>query len=707
MTNILKIISNDLKGLVRNKLAFVLALAVCVLPSLYAWFNIYSNWDPYGNTANISIAVASVDAGYVDGNGVYQNMGDSVIDGLKENKNINWVFFDSDVEAIEGVQAGDYYAAIVMGVDFSQSMYNFSENGFEHPAVTYYENQKKNAIAAKITDTAKGTVQNNINEEFIAVVMDTLTRSMNGIAEDLEESEYVEHLVEKLNYVGDNLQDYIDTLDSLMECNEELHTTLTSVSGQVSSAGNKIGSTTSSVKSAKQSADQTIAQVEAQLDAFVAQTRTELSNASAHLSAENVSSQDVKEAYSSMQSAITALNSIKHVTGSIGSLSGSSSNEDISNLVGTMNDLISTGIHSISTSPLTEEQAAAVAVGINTGSKVLAKSLDCVNAVIPIADKYLTAEVESVKREMNSSYNSMVHSLNSMNAGLQDTGVALVSLGRTIDAANISVDELKNLIVDAREDVLQIVERLNSVEDSEKYDELIRILSTDSKVMSEFFSSPVQMDTVGVYAIENYGSGVTPFYTILALWVGATILVSILKVDVEDKKDLVQAKPYELYFGRFFLFFIMGQLQAAIVVLGDIYLLKVQCLEPGKFYLTAVFASFTFNLFVYTMTVSFGDIGKAFAVIVMILQIAGSSGTYPIEILPDFYQKLYIYFPFPYAINAMRETIGGMYQNDYWKYMGQLGIFVIVALVVGLWIRLPFIRVNHYVEKRMRDTKMM
>ncbi len=707
MTNILKIISNDMKGLVRNKLAFVLALGVCVLPSLYAWFNIYSNWDPYGSTSNISIAVASMDEGYVDEDGVYQNMGDSVMDSLKENSSINWVFLDSDAEAIDGVEAGDYYAAIVMGADFSRDMFNFTENGFEHPSVIYYENQKKNAIAAKITDTARGTVQNNINEEFISVVMDTATRSMNGIAEDLEESEYVDSLVEKLNYVGDNLQDYIDTLDGLMECNAELNGTLSSTSGQVRSAGSKVGSATNEVKSAKTSADQAVANVEVQLDELVSRTRTDLSNASAYLSSDNVSAQEVKAAYTSMQSAVSSLESIKSVTGNIGSLSGNYTNEDIETLVGTMSDLIDTGLDTLSTILTSDEHAERAAAGINDAGRVIAKSLDCVNAVIPIADKYLTAEVENVKKEINSSYNSMISSLNSMNAGLQGTGVALSSLAETVDAANISVDELKSLIVDAREDVLQIVERLDSVDDSERYDELIRILSTDPDIMSEFFSSPVQMNTVEVYAIENYGSGVTPFYTILALWVGATILVSILKVDVEDKKDLVNVKPYELYFGRFFLFFIMGQLQTIIVVLGDIHLLGVQCLEPGKFYLVAVFASFTFNLFVYTMTVSFGDIGKAFAVIVMILQIAGSSGTFPIEILPNFYQKLYIYFPFPYAINAMRETIGGMYQNDFWKYMGQLGIFVIVALIIGLWVRLPFIRVNHYVEKRMRDTKMM
>lgn len=704
MTNITKIIANDLKGLVRNKLAFLLALGVCMLPSLYAWFNIYSNWDPYGNTANIKIAVASVDEGYTDEDGNYENMGESVMDGLKENDKIDWIFLDSKNEAVDGVESGEYYAAIVMGEDFSESMYNFKEHGFSHPSVTYYENQKKNAIAAKITDSAKGTVQNNINQEFVGVVMDTMTKSMNGLADDLQESDYVEGLVEKLGFVESNLQDYIDTLDGLMECNENLNVTLSSASGEMKNAGSKVGSTTASVKDAKKSADKTVAEIEAQMDTLVAQTQDNLTKASKHLSSENVSAADVMAAHEALQSASQSLNALAVAVNQSGIKTGK---EDIDKLLGTMNDLVITASGNLAEREMTQERAELVATGVNDGGKVLAKSIDCVNAVIPIADKYLTKEVESVKKELNTSYNSMISSLNSMNAGLKGTGVALDSLAGTVDAANISVEELKELIVSAKEKVAEIIEQLDGVDESKQYEELIRILSTDPEMMSEFFSSPVQMETEPVYHIENYGSGVAPFYTILALWVGATILVSILKVDVENREGLVNVKPHELYFGRFFLFFLMGQLQAAIVVLGDLYLLNVQCLEPGKFYLVAVFASLTFNLFVYTMTVSFGDIGKAFAVIVMILQIAGSSGTYPIEILPNFYQKLYIYFPFPYAINAMRETVGGMYEGDFLKYMAQLGIFVIVALIIGLWIRLPFIRVNHYVEKRMHDTKMM
>lgn len=704
MTNITKIIANDLKGLVRNKLAFLLALGVCMLPSLYAWFNIYSNWDPYGNTANIKIAVASVDEGYTDEDGKYENMGESVIDGLRDNDKIDWTFLDSKSEAIDGVESGEYYAAIVMGEDFSESMYNFKEHGFSHPSVTYYENQKKNAIAAKITDSAKGTVQNNINQEFVGVVMDTMTKSMNDLAGDLQESDYVEGLVEKLGFVESNLQDYIDTLDGLVECNENLNVTLSSASGEMKNAGNKVGSTTASVKDAKKSADKTVAEIEAQMDTLVAQTQNNLTEASKHLSSNNVTAADVMAAHEALQSASQSLNALAVAVGQSGIKTGK---DDVDKLIGTMNDLVVTASGNLAEREMTPERAELVATGVNDGGKVLAKSIDCVNAVIPIADKYLTKEVESVKKELNTSYNSMISSLNSMNAGLKGTGVALDSLAGTVDAANISVEELKALIVSAKEKVTEIIEQLDGVDESKQYEELIRILSADPEVMSEFFSSPVQMETEPVYHIENYGSGVAPFYTILALWVGATILVSILKVDVENREGLENVKPHELYFGRFFLFFLMGQLQAAIVVLGDLHLLNVQCLEPGKFYLVAVFASLTFNLFVYTMTVSFGDIGKAFAVIVMILQIAGSSGTYPIEILPNFYQKLYIYFPFPYAINAMRETVGGMYEGDFLKYMAQLGIFVIVALIIGLWIRLPFIRVNHYVEKRMHDTKMM
>ena len=166
-------------------------------------------------------------------------------------------------------------------------------------------------------------------------------------------------------------------------------------------------------------------------------------------------------------------------------------------------------------------------------------------------------------------------------------------------------------------------------------------------------------------------------------------------------------KLHQLFFGRYLLFFVLGQIQAAIVVFGDIYILHCQILDKGVFWLTASVTSFVFTLLVYALTLSFGDIGKAIAVVIMVIQIAGSGGTFPIELLPAVYRNIYIFFPFPYAINAMRETIGGMYGNTYVKSMGELLIFAVASLAIGLIIRKPFIKLNHFVEERMEDTKMM
>ena len=234
----------------------------------------------------------------------------------------------------------------------------------------------------------------------------------------------------------------------------------------------------------------------------------------------------------------------------------------------------------------------------------------------------------------------------------------------------------------------------------------MEFLQGDPESYGAFFAEPVLVTTEEVYAISNYGSAMTPFYSVLALWVGGTILVALVKVKAEPT-DLKNVKPYQLYFGRYLLFFVLGQIQAAIIVLGDIYLLKSQILYPEMFWFAASLASFTFTLLIYSLALAFGDIGKAAAVVIMVIQIAGSGGTFPIELLPEIYRNIYIFFPFPYAINAMRETIGGMYGNDYMKYLAQLLIFAAAALLIGLVIRLPFVRINHFVEKRMEDTELM
>jgi len=285
---------------------------------------------------------------------------------------------------------------------------------------------------------------------------------------------------------------------------------------------------------------------------------------------------------------------------------------------------------------------------------------------------------------------------------------AVLGTGTTaIDLANKSFQGMEKQLGEVSGKLGSIAEIVSGVSDAELTQRFLAFLEGNPDDYGAFFAKPVTMEAVPVYPVDNYGSGVAPFYTTLALWVGGVVLVSLIKVRAHSDGLKKKPKEYELYFGRYLLFFVLGVIQTVIIVWGDLYILHIQCLHPGRFLLASLLASLTFTLLIYSFTLSFGDIGKALIVVIMVIQIAGSSGTYPIEILPEFYRKVYIFFPFPYAINAMREAVCGMYGQDYTICLLQLCLFAVAALVLGLVIRLPFIRINHFVERRMEDTGMM
>lgn len=176
MRNIWRIIKADARSLFTHFFALAVALAIAVLPSLYAWLNIYSNWDPYGNTGNISIAVASLDKGWTEEDGAQVNKGREVVEDLRSSTSINWVIVDTKEEAQQGVYAGDYYAAVVIGEDFSYNMYHMLTEWTGKPTITYYENYKKNAVATKITDTAVSSLKTTISKSYLDVVVDAIFR---------------------------------------------------------------------------------------------------------------------------------------------------------------------------------------------------------------------------------------------------------------------------------------------------------------------------------------------------------------------------------------------------------------------------------------------------------------------------------------------------------------------------------------------------
>lgn len=739
MKNIWKIFAGDITKLVKNPLALMIAAGLCVIPSLYAWFNIYSNWDPYANTSNIKIAVVTEDEGCRMDDGTIVNMGDSVVEGLKKNEAIGWVITDTAEEALDGVYNGTYYAAIIISRNFTYSMYHVSGQDLESPTIVYYENEKKNAVATKITDSAVSTLKQSINEQFISVIAGKIFEQTNDLSTELDGAARFSYFQRKLEELNDNLISYSAMIDAFIAGNEELAEAVADANDDIPEISSQITEGANGFDGAKQSLDETSASLE-DFNKNVDQTMTNIQDSihriSEYLSSTDLSGEAQKTADSLNQTVAEAAalrqqldaltdhlekmiveqnisgqekETIREIIETIVSISNGA--QDIQKAIGSINQIAMGVSQQLQTEQInTEISGSMVADAVNTSLSGMNQILSaCSQAVSNMQGMYtesLVPQLNNVMDSMAEVLENVSGLLTNLNTSLGDMGVVFSGIETTVIGANASLEQIQTVIDEVSGKLNRLLTRLNSVGEDEKLRAFLEFMGGDSEDYAEFFSEPVVVTTEKVYSIPNYGTAMTPFYTVLAIWVGGTILVALIKVKAEPG-ELTCVKSWQLFFGRYLLFFVLGQIQALIIVLGDIYLLHCQILFPIWFWLAAALASLTFTLLIYALALSFGDVGKALAVVVMVIQIAGSGGTFPIELLPSIYRNIYIFFPFPYAINAMRETIGGMYGSDYMKYLAELLIFAAAALVLGLVIRIPFVKLNHFVEKRMEDTKMM
>lgn len=735
MKNIWKIFTGDLKKLVKQPFALVIIIGLCVIPSLYAWFNIFANWDPYANTGGIPVVVVSLDKDYTRKDGSVVNMGESVLENLHSNTSVKWIFLDTEEEAQEGVEAGKYYAAIVITDKFTYSMYNVFSDDFENPSLIYYQNQKSNAIATKITDTVAGTLQNTINETFIKVAATTIFEEGNSVSDQMQGDSYVEEFCADLEELNDNLKEYSTMIDTFRAGNDRLEAAITHVNYEIPVMQKKLDATTASLNQSSQnlsSTRDTLSNFSTNVDTSMSTIQTSLEDMKKILDQSKLAddtaqmtkdlnkvARDTNTLNGQVNNLLVALieqrvqGSVSGGDASTGSGSGNTAATDaaIEALKAMQKelDMMNTVIGSVLES--TDEQAAEKAkVNVNNAMNNLKNVIDsCENSVSNMQGIYknnLVPQMQKVLTNMSDSLNQVTNLVNTLSSTVQNIGVVMEGVGDAVDGTSESLGQIQGVVDGISQKLTDLTEQLEGASEEEMMDILVRFLGGDPDSLGAYFASPVTMETIAMYPVATYGSAMTPFYSTLAIWVGSTILVALVKVKASPK-NLKNVQSYQLYFGRYLLFLLLAQIQAAIIVAGDLWLLKVNIVEPGLFFLAASFTATAFSLLIYSLTLAFGDVGKAVCVIVMVLQIAGSSGTFPIELLPDIYQKIYIFFPFPYAITAMREALAGMYGTAYMAALAKLILFMLEGLLIGLVIRIPFVKLNHFVEERMEDTELM
>ena len=687
MRNIWTVFKTDIRTLSKCFFACVVVVAIALLPSLYAWLNIYSNWDPYGNTGGISIAVASLDEGYTDADGTYENKGDDVVADLREATSINWVIVDTEEEAKGGVESGDYYAAVVIDKQFSRNMYRMLTDWTGKPAITYYENAKKNAVATKITDTAVETLKRSISENYLEVVIDGIMEQSNLLAADLTADD-PEAAVKGVLYQA---QDLLHACGRMMDAFEAA-----GGSGVSESSAAALEAAVANInKNLPDGAQlqQTAAEIQMQLNTALARVERALDRLSSAIgNAPELPSaqQQLRDAAAQLEKAADTLETWAAGLEDSGTEAGKTQAEAARQTAAECRKTAKQ-LRALAESPDSADLLA--------DCDALVKSIRTMVDKIPVTSKALQKELDTVAGQV-------ADTMEGMAALAGDAKAMKTALAETADAVGDTMALLRPATEKLLTSLESTIDDLEGLTTDEYMDTLVDILGGDPAVYGQYFPEMVQTSVNAVYPIANYGSAMTPFYTVLATWVGGVILSSLIKIHARTE-GLIDPKPAELYFGRYLFFFVLSQIQAAVIVTGDLYILKVQCLHPEMLYLTGALTAFTFSLLIYSLALSFGDVGKAIVVVIMVMQIAGSSGTFPIELLPAIYQKIYRFFPFPYAIDAMRECICGMYGNYYWQQIGFLLLFAAAALLIGLLVRRPFMGLNHFMEEKLEETELL
>ena len=726
MRNIFHIFRKDVKGICGNVFTLIIAIGLCIIPSLYAWFNIYSNQDPYANTGNIQIAVASEDKGMRLEDGTTVNMGDEVIEQLKENDSIGWQFLDSTEEAIEGVESGKYYAAVIINEKFSESMFSIFTEGLENPTITYYENEKKNAIAPKFTDTGATTVQQEINDTFSSIAAQTISEIVQGSAKDLTGN------VNKLNIkIDSNLLDVKKNIAQYQKVLKDFEITTKESTDLI----NDTISTLNDVKNAAASGKEALADT----SSLLKKSRSYVGDFSNAFS-ENISDgetvfgdiyQSISEKLGSFESKAGKANTtIKSSMNSIEALT--EKNKQILNNLEQLNTNL--GVDDSLSTKVNEEilklqkqntSLQELLVSLKSGSSGLENALKTAKNTTKELKSLSSENKKSLKQYKNNltqtllpGINNSLDSLSALNGTLSAT---LSNISPTVDQMQLILKQLRNSLTDTSsalsntKGVLVTIDKelgnissdLKALQTSGVYEKLLSLRGLDADAISDFMSSPVEIKSETMYAVENYGSGMTPFYTNLALWVGGLILVSIFKQEVDKDEEIHHYSPTSAYMGRWMLYVVVGLIQGFVVSVGDILLLGVQCVHPVRFTLAGMLCSFIYVSLIYAMAITFKHIGKALCVLFIILQIPGSSGTFPIEMTPGFFQALHPLLPFTYGINAMRECIAGMYGNYYIKNLLILTIFIPIAFFIGLVLRPLLMNLNHLFDKKLAETDLM
>lgn len=728
MKNILQIARNDLHSVRQSVIALVVLFGLVVIPSFFGWFNVLSSWDPFGNVKNLKVAVANSDEGFHSTLlPVTINIGDQVISNLRANSDLNWVFTSGE-EAVEGTKSGEYYAALVLPPNFSESMMTFLSPEAAAAEIEYYSNEKENALSPKITEEAASEVSTTINDAFTKTLDEVGLTLISALAKDAgspDSQAALSRLARSVDDTANDLSSAASTVEMFSSLISSSKVVLGSASSLAESSQDAVNSASGAIAQGAQSSRnllKVLRSATGAIPAALAQTSSSYDDVIDQVSKLNTSA--AKES----KAAVKSLNTLSSGIGKqidqystfMDSLNEQSEEASDAVVADALDQL------AVQVGAIVERQAALqeriddAATSLSETDTSLADSRTDIVALAKDTKSALNNALASYNSSLKPKLEKLAATLDSVNSGFgsitSNLSAAVNTLSGTEDSTLALLTSAENATKKISKDLdssaevfVKLSEAIKADSETGDFKEVQQFIGSNPAILAGELSSPVGLKRIPVFAVDTFGAQMAPFYTVLGLWVGALLLAVIFRSDVlipQRRIDSKISKTHE-YFGRYAIFFMMGFLQSSLLYIGLIGFVGVQPVHPLLLILAGWVMSTVFTLITYTLVLSFGEIGKALLVFLLVVQISAGGGAYPLSVLPQWFQNISPWLPVTHATNAIRSAIAGIYDGDYWKDLGMLLLFVLPILLIGLVLRLPVMKFNNNLTEAIESTKLM
>lgn len=682
-----RIFARDIKRIIAVPRSLIIIFGILLTPALYTWLNILAFWNPYNATENLPIAVVNNDEGAQSALTGKLNVGSLIVEQLAENDQLGWQFADQDT-AHHKIKAGEVYATFIIPRTFSQDLAGIFSGERRQPSIEYYVNEKKGAIAPKITDVGANELDIQITSTFRGQVGEAIAQALRGggLEIDANVAGAQGSALDALSGINRDLADAQVTLDSASSAlTDSLQTmkksraalaaadpALVDLSAALSDAQNILTTLVSDASEFAAAAGQA---------SVSAQKALNESSVAAGFAAANAANK-LTEIDSQLQSGIQRANSsIEKMRAQIEVLEKFPQTQKISDeLKSRLNDMQNllakigkTGVDAAKTSE---------------NLKALMKAFDqaLVDAQHTATD--LRKHSTQITSALNAQVTQLSAQLGAIKSAVSTARISLTEISALTHGVDRQITDTQNVLGQMQSDLkgLSGTARAAQVDVAAlatalRTGTLKTLIGLDPANIGRYLTSPVKFDQQTLFPVNSYGSGMAAMFINLSLWIGALILVIIFRVEV-DKEGFGWLSLRSAYLGRFMLSGVVSIGQGLIVSVGSL-LMGVQAVSAPAFIAASMLIGPCYLAIIYALAAAFSHVGRALAILLVVLQIPGASGIYPIELMPGFFRQLSPMLPFSYGINAMRETIGGFYEGHFWHAIAVLLMMSATMFLLG------------------------